>query len=197
MKPRDNTYISHRVSSLPIRQCRGLIHKQYKATARFPFTLRKSVYVEAPLLTTFLKVLLPGIHTLLQSHLLVGIGKTGVVSEYGPRIDLERDSGVTWDHIACRLGTSPTTAAEILIICITVLNATWVLQACHRSNKEQQLSRLKTADELNLTSVRRSYYPAESRKTQEQRRAFRRLRRQPIYTHTCACPYPGDYSLGS
>jgi len=50
---------------------------------------------------------------------------------------------VTSDHIACRPGTGPTTAVEILIIWVTVLNAAWILQACHRSNKEQQLSRLK------------------------------------------------------
>ena len=123
------------------------------------------MYVEALLLTTFLEVLLPCIHTLFQSDLLVGIGRTDVISEYGPRIDLEGHSGVTSDHIACRLGTGPTTAAEILIIWITVLNAAWILQACHRSNKEQQLSRLKTADEMNSTSVRRSYHPTGFRES--------------------------------
>ena len=101
------------------------------------------MYVEALLLTTFLKVLLPGIHTLFQSDLLAGVGRTDFISEYDQRIDLEGHSGVTSDHIACRPGTGPTTAVEILIIWVTVLNAAWILQACHRSNKEQQLSRLQ------------------------------------------------------
>ena len=65
------------------------------------------MYVEALLLTVLLQVLLPGIHTLLQSDLLVGIGGTDVVSEHSPRIDLEGQRGVTGDHIVCCLSISP------------------------------------------------------------------------------------------
>lgn len=150
--------------------------------AKLPFTLRRSVYVEALLLTTFLKVLLPGIHTLFQSDLLAGVGRTDVISEYGQCIDLEGHSGVTSDHIACRPGTGPTTAVEILIIWVTVLNAAWILQACHRSNRSNSYRDLKTANELHLASVRRSYHPTEFRKSQEQTQGFRGLRRQPIHT---------------